>query len=47
MHIYMESRIVVLMTLIENRLVDTRTQSGKVRVGRIENVALTYIHYHI
>ena len=43
----MESRKVVLMTLTENRLVDTWTQSGKVRVGQTANVALTYPHYYV
>ena len=41
---YIESRKMVLINLVENRLVDT---VGKVRRGQIERVALTYIHYHV
>ena len=39
MHIYMESRKMVLMNLIENRLVNTVVE------GQVEKVALAHIHY--
>ena len=44
MHICMESRKKVLMNLVENRL---WIQWGEVKMGLIEKVALTYIHYHV
>ena len=39
MHIYMKSRKMVLMSLIDNRLVNT------VMVGQVKKVALAHVHY--
>ena len=50
----MESRKMILMNLFAEKECKTQiqrtdlwTQRGKVRVGQIEKVALTYIHYHV
>ena len=44
MHICMESRKKVLMNVVEKRL---WIQWGKVRMGLIEKVASTYMHYDV
>ena len=50
----MESRKMVLMILFVGLELETQMermdlwiQQGKERVGQIERVALTYIHYHV
>ena len=50
----MESRKMVLMNLFVGLELETQMermdlwiQQGKERVGQIERVALTYIHYHV
>ena len=54
-NIYMESGKIVLMKLFAGKdslfpqmqRMDLRTQRGKERVGQIERILLTYIHYHV
>ena len=43
-HAYIESRKMVLMNLVEKGFV---SHQGKVRVGQIEKLVLTHIHYHV
>ena len=54
-YIYMESRKIVWMKLfagkeslfLQMQRMDLRMQRGKERVGQIERILLTYIHYHV